>query len=98
MGTQPYTETTLPSTTIKLPVSLDDSRITSLPEFAYYIPDFISEEEEQAILHKVSPTTVHFASPSSLRLTNPTQGRDGPQSSMATADASSTSNMALRSR
>ena len=98
MGTQPYTETTLPSTTIKLPVSLDDSRITSLPEFAYYIPDFISEDEEQAILHKVSPTTVPLASLRSLRLTIPTQGRDGSQGSMATANTSSTSNMALRSR
>ncbi|KAK0738362.1 hypothetical protein B0T18DRAFT_333674 [Schizothecium vesticola] len=46
-------QTTPPSTKIHLPASLEQNRITTLPEFAYYIPDFISEEEEQAILHKV---------------------------------------------
>ena len=47
-------QTTPPSTKIHLPASLEQNRITTLPEFAYYIPNFISEEEEQAILHKVS--------------------------------------------
>jgi alkylated DNA repair protein alkB family protein 6 len=47
-------QTTPPLTKIHLPVSLEENRITTLPGFAYYISDFISEEEEQAILHKVS--------------------------------------------
>ncbi|RSL71265.1 hypothetical protein CEP51_012081 [Fusarium floridanum] len=37
-----------------LPPSLDHARITSLPQTAYYIPDFISEEEERMILDKIS--------------------------------------------
>lgn len=36
-----------------LPLSLDHARITTLPQTAYYIPDFISEEEERMILDKV---------------------------------------------
>lgn len=52
MDTQTIQHT--PPTKVHLPTSLEESRITTLPEFAYYIPDFISEEEEQAILHKVS--------------------------------------------
>lgn len=36
-----------------LPPSLDRARITTLPQTAYYIPDFISEEEERMILDKV---------------------------------------------
>jgi alkylated DNA repair protein alkB family protein 6 len=39
---------------IKLPPSLEACRIRALPPAAYYIADFISEEEEQAILHKVA--------------------------------------------
>ncbi len=39
---------------INLPRSLEASRIRALPPAAYYIPDFISEEEEAAILHKVA--------------------------------------------
>ncbi|KAJ3520286.1 hypothetical protein NM208_g13772 [Fusarium decemcellulare] len=37
-----------------LPPSLEHARITTLPQTAYYIPNFISEEEEQVILDKVS--------------------------------------------
>ncbi|KAI8721008.1 hypothetical protein NCS52_00547100 [Fusarium sp. LHS14.1] len=37
-----------------LPPSLDHARITTLPQTAYYIPDFISEEEERMILDKIS--------------------------------------------
>ncbi|OOQ91355.1 calpain [Penicillium brasilianum] len=33
---------------------LDAARITSLPEDAFYIPNFISEEEEQILLQKIS--------------------------------------------
>lgn len=36
-----------------LPASLEEFRISKLPSTAYYIPNFISEEEEQQILDKV---------------------------------------------
>ena len=36
-----------------LPQSLQHVTIETLPSTAYYIPDFISEEEERAILEKV---------------------------------------------
>lgn len=39
---------------INLPSSLEVSRINALPSAAYYIPNFISDEEEQAILNKVA--------------------------------------------
>ena len=39
---------------INLPPSLEAKRIHALPLAAYYIADFISEEEEEAILHKVA--------------------------------------------
>jgi alkylated DNA repair protein alkB family protein 6 len=32
---------------------LEHARITTLPQTAYYIPNFITEEEEQMILGKV---------------------------------------------
>lgn len=38
---------------LSLPSSLEHARITSLPQTAYYIPNFITEEEEQMILDKV---------------------------------------------
>jgi alkylated DNA repair protein alkB family protein 6 len=39
---------------VNLPATLEASRINALPPVAYYIADFISEDEEQAILHKVA--------------------------------------------
>lgn len=36
-----------------LPLSLEDARIKHLPHAAFYIPDFITEEEEQLLLNKV---------------------------------------------
>lgn len=36
-----------------LPDSLDQVRISGLPSAAYYISDFITEEEEQSILEKI---------------------------------------------
>ncbi|ESA43355.1 hypothetical protein GE21DRAFT_4707 [Neurospora crassa] len=41
------------SSQFSLPPSLEASRIAGLPPSAYYIADFISEEEEQKILEKV---------------------------------------------
>lgn len=40
----------------RLPSSLDAAKITSLPATAYYLPNFISEEEERMILDKVRPS------------------------------------------
>src|SRR4051812_14576141 len=45
-----------------LPASLDANRIHALPAAAYYIADFISEEEEKAILQKVRYLVASFAS------------------------------------
>ncbi|CEJ89483.1 hypothetical protein VHEMI05325 [[Torrubiella] hemipterigena] len=39
--------------TTALPTSLEECRISKLPSTAYYIPNFISEEEEQQILEKI---------------------------------------------
>ncbi|KAM0483212.1 hypothetical protein ACHAPX_002661 [Trichoderma viride] len=40
----------------RLPSSLDAAKITSLPATAYYLPNFISEEEERMILDKTWPS------------------------------------------
>ena len=40
----------------KLPVTLDQARIRSLPGDAFYIPEFITAEEEQRLLQKVGPS------------------------------------------
>jgi alkylated DNA repair protein alkB family protein 6 len=37
--------------------SLEEAKVKSLPSIAFYIADFITEEEEQMLLNKVS---VHF--------------------------------------
>ncbi|PQE16096.1 calpain protein [Rutstroemia sp. NJR-2017a WRK4] len=39
---------------LKLPVSLEEARIQSLPSAAYYIPNFITGEEEHMLLHKIA--------------------------------------------
>lgn len=39
---------------IRQPSSLEQARIHGLPSTAFYIPDFISEEEEQAILRGIN--------------------------------------------
>ncbi|KAK0711186.1 hypothetical protein B0H67DRAFT_491928 [Lasiosphaeris hirsuta] len=44
---------TPPLPRINLPASLEHRRIPALPPAAYYIADFVSEEEERAILQKV---------------------------------------------
>lgn len=40
-------------------MALDKWRIESLPESTYYIRDFITEEEEEGLLNKVSLTLLH---------------------------------------
>lgn len=39
-----------------LPRHLDEARVEELPDTAYYIPNFMSEEEEEGLLHHVSRT------------------------------------------
>jgi len=41
---------------IAVPACLEDVRIKSLPSSAFYIADFISQEEEQVLLNKVCST------------------------------------------
>ncbi|MCJ1357277.1 MAG: hypothetical protein MMC33_007273 [Icmadophila ericetorum] len=38
---------------LQLPTSLADSIVRSLPETAYYIPEFLSKEEESSLLSKI---------------------------------------------
>ncbi|KAI0887391.1 uncharacterized protein GGS22DRAFT_157033 [Annulohypoxylon maeteangense] len=42
------------STNLTLPESLDQVRIAALPAAAYYISDFITQDEEEAILEKIA--------------------------------------------
>lgn len=57
-----------------LPSSLAQAKIASLPSTAYYIPNFISEDEERFILDKVrwlaglAPSASSFV-PSALLIT-----------------------------
>jgi alkylated DNA repair protein alkB family protein 6 len=39
---------------VHLPSSLEKAKIQGLPHTAFYIPDFISHDEEQAILSKIA--------------------------------------------
>lgn len=48
---------------VSLPTSLEHARVTSLPSTSYYIPNFISEEEERIILDKVRLVTPFFKTP-----------------------------------
>ncbi len=56
---------------VNLPPSLESRRINALPPAAYYISDFISEEEEAAILHKVARHTRATHPRLAQHLTNP---------------------------
>ncbi|KAH6693658.1 calpain [Plectosphaerella plurivora] len=38
----------------QIPDTLEDARVERLPPAVYYIPDFITEDEEQAILQKIA--------------------------------------------
>lgn len=73
----------------QLPPSLEHARIADLPESAFYLPNFISKDEEQVLLSKVCSATPEpdapMFSPSQAnapvhgRLL-PYQGRDGNSS------------------
>lgn len=52
------------SSPFRLPASLEACRINALPPAAYYIADFISQEEEEAILHKVARHAARPGDPS----------------------------------
>lgn len=55
METGPNVPTASSSTSSsRLPESLEQARVQSLPSSAYYIADFISDEEEQLILDKIA--------------------------------------------
>jgi alkylated DNA repair protein alkB family protein 6 len=61
---------------VSLPSSLEFARIDGLPSTAYYIPNFISVEEERFILSKVrqpgfSSTVVFRATPRSFVVISP---------------------------
>ncbi|KAK1765774.1 hypothetical protein QBC33DRAFT_454456 [Phialemonium atrogriseum] len=43
-----------PASTVSLPESLEQARIHSLPPSAYYVSNFIGEEEERHILEKIA--------------------------------------------
>jgi len=43
----------LPPKLITMPDCLEDYRIKSLPGSAYYVPNFVTEEEERVLLNKV---------------------------------------------
>ena len=43
---------------IHIPSDLEQAKIRSIPSTAYYIADFISKEEEQALLGKVRSATI----------------------------------------
>lgn len=48
---------------IQLPATLEQARILGLPPAAFYIPNFISVDEEQAILGKVRSARYSRARP-----------------------------------
>jgi hypothetical protein len=43
-------------TSVRLPASLAEAAIPGLPDTAYYIPEFITEAEEEALVRKASPS------------------------------------------
>jgi hypothetical protein len=44
----------------KVLTALEEAKIQTLPDTAYYIPNFITEEDEQDLLHRVSPSRDTF--------------------------------------
>lgn len=45
-----------------LPFQLEEARIKSIPESAYYIPEFITQDEEELLLQKVGSHPFHIHS------------------------------------
>ena len=84
------------SASLSLPDSLENVRIEALPPAAYYIADFITEEEEAAILHKVGCPTKSSAA-ATLPISNPTD-LDGAETEMEAADAPTPPNVAFGPR
>ncbi|OJD15274.1 hypothetical protein AJ78_04459 [Emergomyces pasteurianus Ep9510] len=41
-----------------LPIHLEEARITTIPETAYYIPMFITQDEEEQLLHKITSVPI----------------------------------------
>ncbi|OJD21873.1 hypothetical protein ACJ73_06785 [Blastomyces percursus] len=41
-----------------LPIHLEEARIKSIPESAYYIPDFITHDEEERLLQKITSVPI----------------------------------------
>ncbi len=90
---------------VSLPASLQDAKIPSLPQTAYYIANFISEEEEQMILDKVCYSTFtllcffFFAIASGYMLTSASGlDRCRPEAAMETTNPPPTADLALRPR
>lgn len=38
---------------LTMPASLEEAKVEGIPQSAFYISDFITQEEEQALLNKV---------------------------------------------
>ena len=78
------------SNNLSLPACLDDVRIQTLPSRAYYIANFITEEEEAAILQKVARTRAAMTPCVSNRT-----DLDGAETEMEAADPSTFANVAV---
>lgn len=87
-----------PTMAAKLPDTLDDARVERLPPAVYYIPDFITVHEEQAILQKV-PRRARNPRHAAVRLTELLPADCGcAQASLEAADAPPPPDLALRPR
>lgn len=92
-------------TGVKLPVALDQARISGLPATAYYIPDFISEAEEAIILDKVRLSSrcrggAHLTKCAWWRVQrtyNPLLDRQRAQTALEATLSSTTTDLAVRS-
>ena len=76
-----------------LPVSLEDVKLKELPNSAFYISEFITPDEEEYLLSKVSCAVLH----SYILCPNFNLDSQRPQATLETINSSETTNMALRS-